>query len=76
MPKPRLVSRSRDSFAYHCEIAKPFGTLDHVIRWCKNETVGDWGWQLVDTSSDDQPGRYFFYFDSDRDYCAFSLTWC
>jgi hypothetical protein len=30
---------------------------------------------VVTTSSDRAPGRYIFYFDSDRDAAAFALFW-
>jgi len=76
MLKERVIdSRSRESFRYAREITKPFGALDRVIDWCKTEMVGDWRWQLVDVSSDQRPGRYIFYFDSERDYFAFTLYW-
>jgi hypothetical protein len=76
MLKERVIdSRSRESFRYAREITKPFGELDRVIDWCKTEMVGDWRWQLVDVSSDQRPGRYIFYFDSERDYFAFTLYW-
>ena len=76
MLKERVIdSRSRESFRYAREITKPFGKLDRVIDWCKTEMVGDWRWQLVDVSSDQRPGRYIFYFDSERDYFAFTLYW-
>jgi hypothetical protein len=67
--------RPRDSFLYVKEITKPFGVIDRVIVWCKSELQGDWRWQLVDTSSDQRPGRYIFYFDSERDLCAFVMQW-
>jgi hypothetical protein len=35
--------------------------------------IGEWRWQIVRMSSDQAPGEYIFYFDSDRDYFAFSL---
>ena len=70
-----IDSRNRESFLYSREIAKPFGELDRVIDWCKTEIVGDWRWQLVDVSSDRRPGRYIFYFDSERDFFAFTLQW-
>ena len=70
-----IDSRNRESFLYSREIAKPFGELDRVIDWCKTEMVGDWRWQLVDVSSDRRPGRYIFYFDSERDFFAFTLQW-
>lgn len=67
--------RDKDSFPYAREIVKPFGTLDLVISWCKAELEGEWRWQVIDMSSDVRPGRYFFYFDSERDACAFALKW-
>ncbi len=67
--------RDKESFAYAKEIAKPFGGIDRVISWCKTEMQDDWRWQVVDYSSDIRPGRYIFYFDSDRDCCAFTLKW-
>jgi hypothetical protein len=76
MLEERVIdSRNRESFLYSREITKPFGELDRVIDWCKTELVGDWRWQLVDVSSDRRPGRYVFYFDSERDFFAFTLQW-
>ena len=76
MLEERVIdSRNRESFLYAREIAKPFGELDRVIDWCKTEMVGDWRWQLVDVSSDRRPGRYIFYFDTERDFFAFTLQW-
>jgi len=70
-----VAQRKKDSFLYSKEIAKPFGVIDHVIRWCKTELESDWRWHLVEASSDDRDGRYIFYFDSDRDLCAFVMQW-
>ena len=67
--------RLGESFHYAQEIARPFGQIDRVIEWCKTELVGDWRWQVVTSSSDRAPGRYIFYFDSDRDAAAFALFW-
>ena len=76
MLKERVIdSRSQESFRYAREITKPIGELDRVIDWCKTQMVGDWRWQLIDVSSDQCPGRYIFYFDSERDYFAFTLYW-
>jgi len=63
------------SFTYAREIHKPFGELDRVLAWCKTELTGEWRWQLIDVSTDKRPGRYIFYFDSERDYFAFTLYW-
>jgi hypothetical protein len=72
----RLINyRESASFAYHHELTKPFGTLDAVLDWCKDQLTGDWRWQLIDVSTDQRPGRYVFYFDSERDCVAFVLQW-
>ena len=67
--------RQGDSFRFAKEIHKPYGQLDHILAWCKEELVAEWRWQLVEQSNDIKPGRYIFYFDSDRDACAFTLKW-
>ena len=72
---PLFEIRLGDSFNYAREINKPFGELDRVLAWCKTELVGEWRWQLIDVSTDKRPGRYIFYFDSERDYFAFTLYW-
>jgi hypothetical protein len=72
---PLFEIRLGDSFNYAREINKPFGELDRVLAWCKTELIGEWRWQLVDVSTDRRPGRYIFYFDSERDYFAFTLYW-
>jgi len=72
---PLFEIRLGDSFKYAKEITKPFGELDRVLAWCKTELTSEWRWQLIDGSSDTRPGRYTFYFDSERDCCAFTLRW-
>ena len=67
--------RNGDSFSHAREIHKPFGGLDRVLAWCKTELLDEWRWQLVDVSTDQRPGRYIFYFDSERDHFAFTLYW-
>ena len=67
--------RDRDSFAHAKEIVKPFGVLESVLDWCKDELVDEWRWQLIDVSTDTRPGRYCFFFDSERDCLAFTMKW-
>lgn len=67
--------REGDSFEFCREIAKPFGQLDAVLDWCKIELQGEWRWQLIELSHENRPGRYKFYFDSERDCVAFVLQW-
>jgi hypothetical protein len=69
-------SRDSLSFPHAKEIIKPWGTLEPCIAWCKSELEQDWRWQMVDMASDQRPGRYIFYFDSERDCVAFMLKWC
>lgn len=75
LQQPHGTIRLGESFRHAREIARPFGQIDRIIEWCKTELVGDWRWQVVTTSSDRAPGRYIFYFDSDRDAAAFALFW-
>jgi hypothetical protein len=76
MLEERVIdSRSRESFPYAREIAKPFGELDRILDWCKTEMENQWRWELIEVSTDTRPGRYGWYFDSERDYFAFTLQW-
>ena len=71
----KCMVREKDSFSHAWEIQKPFGIIETVLNWCKNELTGEWRWQLIEISSDKKPGRYCFYFDSERDYLAFMMKW-
>ncbi len=68
-------SRDGASFNHAHEIVKPFGQIEQIIDWCKSECTDEWRWQLCDPSSDRRPGRYIFYFDSQRDCLAFVMKW-
>ena len=72
---PMLWKRDRESFHYAHEIVKPFGVIETVLNWCKSELREDWRWQLIEMSSDIKPGRYCFFFDDEKDYCAFLMKW-
>jgi hypothetical protein len=79
-PEPLLKSpmqyvRDRDSFSHAQEIAKEFGVLESILDWCKSELTAEWRWQLIEVSTDRRPGRYCFFFDSERDYLAFVMKW-
>jgi hypothetical protein len=75
--EPDTLSQIRkgESFSHAKEISKPFGGIDRVISWCKTAMEDEWRWQLIETSSDIRDGRYIFYFDSERDFFAFTLRW-
>lgn len=66
--------RSKESFRHSLGIVKPLGTLDHILLWCKAELAREWRWTLQESSGAD-PGHYIFYFDSEKDYCAFVMKW-
>jgi hypothetical protein len=71
----QIDHRSQESFSFAREIAQPWGGLDLVLSWCRQEITGDWRWQLVTTANDISPGRYIFYFDESRDAVAFVIKW-
>jgi hypothetical protein len=74
--RPKTFSfeiRDADSFKHSILINKPFGSLDSVIEWAKNELCDEWRWQVIRTSSAQAPGSYIFYFDSESDYLAFTM---
>ena len=75
LKSPMAFDRDQDSFDHAQEITKQFGVLESVLDWCKEELVAEWRWQLIEVSSDDRPGRYIFYFDSERDCLAFVMKW-
>lgn len=54
----------------------PWGGIDRVLAWCRQELPGEWRWQLVAPANDIAPGRYIFYFDESRDVVAFAMRWC
>lgn len=72
----QITYNTPESFQFAAEIHQPFGKIDHVIQWCKHEmTAPEWKWQMVEGSTNFHPGRYIFYFNNDRDFCAFKLKW-
>jgi hypothetical protein len=80
--KPALIKRPKtfsfeirqaDSFRHSIELTKSFGSLDYILDWAKAELRDEWRWQVIRTSSDRDPGRYTFYFDSESDYLAFVM---
>jgi hypothetical protein len=75
LKSPMAYMRDKNSFSHAQEIAKEFGVLESVLDWCKEELSAEWRWQLISVSSERQPGRYIFYFDSERDYLAFVMKW-
>ena len=75
LKSPMEYMRDQASFNHAQEIYKEFGVLESVLDWCKEELSAEWRWQLLELSSDHKPGRYIFYFDSERDCLAFTMKW-
>jgi hypothetical protein len=69
----KITFSETDQYNYQLEIRS--GKLDDILSWCKSEVAGDWRWQLLETSGSNTLGRYHFYFEQDKDCCAFSLKW-
>lgn len=67
--------RDETSFAHARQITKPYGEIDRILTWCKSELVDTWRWQMVEMAAPQRPGRYIFYFDSERDCLAFTIKW-
>lgn len=67
--------RDQDSFDHACRIQKDYGVLEQILSWSKESLADEWRWQLITVSSNDRPGEYIFYFDSERDYLAFVMKW-
>lgn len=70
-----LTTRDKSTFNHAREITKSWGLLEPILEWCKMECQEEWRWQLIEMSTDTKPGRYIFYFDSERDFLGFVLKW-
>jgi hypothetical protein len=74
--KAQIGYREADTFAHSVTCVQPYGVIETVLDWCRSQCIGDWRWQIIVSSGEDRPGKYVFYFDSERDCVAFSLQWC
>ena len=71
-----IYDRNKDAGFNHAkDIHKPFGKLQEILDWAKDNCKPGWRWQLVDTPSDIRDGRYIFFFNDEKDYFAFCLKW-
>lgn len=71
----QIDDRSAESFNHAQRTYQPFGELDPVIAWCKQNLSADWRWQMISMPNDRDPGEYIFYFDSKEDYFLFTMRW-
>lgn len=56
--------------AYKIKVSLSYGELKPVIEWCERNCTGDWRFM---EDPDNQWGGYVFFFDTERDYVAFSM---
>jgi len=76
LQSPMQYMQDKDSFDHACRIQKNYGVIEEILAWSKEALTADsWRWQLVTVSSNDRPGEYIFYFNSERDYLAFVMKW-
>ena len=67
---------SSDAFPHCIKVQQPFGKLDAVLSWCRQQyTNGTWGWKMETMPSADHHGMYKFYFDLESSAVAFALRW-
>ena len=45
------------------------------ITWSKQELEHEWRWILDETGGGDGLWKYRFFFQSERDMCAFTMKW-
>lgn len=53
----------------------PFGELDPVIQWAKENLNKLWKWELIQIPGDSTKGQYIFHFEDDKDLELFCLRW-
>ena len=75
-PVEDLDPAIRDYWPHSQTVDKPWGHLEPMLNWCKCQLEHEWRWQLLVSSDGNLPGRYIFYFQSDKDHTAFMLKWC
>ena len=69
------TQRSAETFAYRCDCHLPWGGLELVLAWCRQEIAHEWRWELIEACTGTEDGRYRFYFEHSADACAFALKW-
>jgi hypothetical protein len=55
--------------AYKTNIVLPYGGLKATIEWCERNCTDEWRFD----ASDGTGPAYDFYFESERDYVAFTM---
>jgi hypothetical protein len=61
--------------SYSISIQKQAGTITEIVDWCFTNVNRDWRWTVVEPSSRNHFGEYYFIFESEKDFLNFSLVW-
>lgn len=64
--------------AHQVKITIDFGKLQSVVDWCERNCEEDWGYNTISNICVEYPyrihqGEYQFYFESERDFVAFTM---
>lgn len=59
--------------AFKSDITLGYGVLKPTIEWCKRNCTSEWKFTEDGNTIDDWQRKYTFYFESERDYVAFTL---
>lgn len=76
LKEPLSLLQEAVNFAHACEISKPYGQIELILNWARQNLDHEWRWQLIECSTDKTDGRYIFYFESEKDCMTFVLRWC
>lgn len=56
--------------AYKVKVPLNYGELRPIIEWCERNLIDEWRYM---EDPNDQWASWIFFFESERDYCAFLL---
>jgi|LakMenE18May11ns_1017448.scaffolds.fasta_scaffold9051103_2 hypothetical protein len=59
--------------AFKSKIGLPYGKLQSILEWCKRNCTHEWKFEEDGNTMDTWEPKYTFYFESERDYVAFTL---
>jgi hypothetical protein len=58
--------------AHQVKLTIPYGELQPIIEWCDRNCLSEWRY-MEDPNANFLSGGWVFFFESERDYCAFLL---
>lgn len=57
--------------AYKVQVKLPYGELQPIVEWCDRNCVDEW--RYMEDPNGDMYNSWVFFFENERDYCAFLL---